>query len=69
MPMEDTYSPVLHRVSQALRWRAVHPTEEIPPPYEILTKYSKPPDELLQQAQPYLQTLIAEAGVKKGQQA
>ncbi|KAJ9637209.1 ATP-dependent DNA helicase yku80 [Coniosporium tulheliwenetii] len=65
MPMEDTFSPVLHRINQAIRWRAVHPTEPIPPPYEILTRYSAPPEELLQQAQPYLNAVLKAADVKK----
>ena len=66
MPMEDTFSPVLHRIDQAIRWRAVHPTEEIPPPYEILTKYSAPPAELVKQAQPRIEALRNAADLKKG---
>ncbi|KAL8822733.1 MAG: hypothetical protein Q9191_006537 [Dirinaria sp. TL-2023a] len=61
----DTYSPVLHRIDQAVRFRAVHPSEPIPPPYEILTRYSKPPDELIDRAQRQLDKLIAAAHVKK----
>ncbi|KAI9837987.1 MAG: ATP-dependent DNA helicase II subunit 2 [Sarea resinae] len=65
MPMEDTFSPVLHRIDQAIRWRAVHPEEAIPPPYDILTKYSKPPEGLLEKAHPSLDKIIAAADVKK----
>lgn len=65
MNMTDTYSPVLHRIDQAVRWRAVHSTEPIPPPYEILTRYSNPPEELVAGAQKKLQKLIAAADVKK----
>ena len=64
--MTDTFSPVLHRVDQAVRWRAVHPTEPIPPPYEILTRFSQAPDELLGKARGRLEKLIARAEVKKG---
>lgn len=67
MRMEDTFSPVLHRIDQAIRWRAVHPTEPIPPPYEILTKFSKPPEELQSKAKRHLEKLMAAADVKKGQ--
>ncbi|KAK3078793.1 hypothetical protein LTS18_006604, partial [Coniosporium uncinatum] len=63
--LEDTYSPALHRINQAIRWRAVHPTEEVPPPYEILTKYMNPPEDLIKNAQPHLDKLIAAADVKK----
>ncbi len=66
MPMTDTYSPVLHRIDQAVRWRAVHPTEPVPPPYEILTRYSKPPGELVAKARRQLDKLVAAADVKKG---
>ena len=66
MPMTETYSPVLHRLEQAVRWRAVHPDEPIPPPYEILTRYSKPPDELVAQSKRRLEKLIAAADLKKG---
>lgn len=63
---EDTFSPVLHRIDQAVRWRAVHPSEPIPPVDEILTRYSKPPEGLIQQARPQLEKLIATADIKKG---
>lgn len=65
MSMTDTYSPVLHRIDQAVRWRAVHPIEPVPPPYEILTRYSKPPEELVAGAKKKLEKLIAAANVKK----
>ena len=65
MNMTDTFSPVLHRIDQAVRWRAVHPTEPIPPPYDILIRYSKPPVELVAGAKRKLEKLIAAADVKK----
>ena len=66
MPITDTYSPVLHRIDQAVRWRAVHPNEPIPPVYEILTKYSKPPEQLVAKAKRQLEKLVTAADVKKG---
>ncbi|KZF24158.1 ATP-dependent DNA helicase II subunit 2 [Xylona heveae TC161] len=65
MPIEDTFSPVLHRIDQCVRWRAVHPAEPIPPPYEILTRFSRPPDDLVEQASDPLRDLIKIADVKK----
>lgn len=65
MNMNDTYSPVLHRIDQAVRWRAVHPTEPVPPPYDILTRYSHPPKELVAGARKKLEKLIVAADVKK----
>ncbi|KAK0647662.1 ATP-dependent DNA helicase II subunit 2 [Lasiodiplodia hormozganensis] len=64
-PIEDTFSPVLHRVQQAIRWRAVYPTDEIPPPAEILTKHMQPPEHLLKQAQPFLDAIVAAGDVKR----
>ncbi|KAF2635688.1 SPOC domain-like protein [Massarina eburnea CBS 473.64] len=64
---EDTYSPLLHRVSQIIRWRATHsdPTLPLPGPPQILTKYSHPPAELLQNAEDQLAALATAADVKK----
>lgn len=64
----DTYSPILHRVDQAVRWRAIHPDKEVPPIPEILVKYSTPPSELVTSAAPQLAKLVASADVKKGKQ-
>jgi ATP-dependent DNA helicase 2 subunit 2 len=66
MALEDAFSPVLHRIEQAKRWRAVRPMEPIPPIPEVLLKYSKQPEELQQEAKPALQRLINAGGVKKG---
>ena len=66
MQMADTYSPVLHRLDQAIRWRAVHSGESIPPPYDILTKYCNPPAELFSRAKDQLHRLVDAANVKKG---
>ena len=66
MPITDTYSSVLHRIDQAVRWRAVHPNDPIPPPYDILVKYTNPPEELVNKSKRRLEKLIAAADVKKG---
>ena len=65
MQITDTYSPVLHRIDQAVRWRAVHPTEPVPPPYDILTRYSRPPEEIVAKSKRRLEKLIHAADVKK----
>jgi ATP-dependent DNA helicase 2 subunit 2 len=66
MKIEDTYSPIIHRVNQAICQRAVYPDEEVKPPSEILTKWSNPPSKLVAKATSELQTLIDVADVKKG---
>ena len=66
MEIQDTYSAVLHRIDQAVRWRAVHPNEPVPPPFDILVKYSNPPEELIKKAKRRLEKLVVAADVKKG---
>lgn len=63
--VDDTFSPVLHRINQVIRWRAVHPDDPIPEPYPALIKYSNPPEELLEKIQAPLDNLIAACDIKK----
>lgn len=65
MPIDETFSPVLHRVNQVIRQRAVFPEKGLPPIPDILTKFSKPPERLLEKAQPALQKIVEAADVKK----
>lgn len=66
MPCEDTYSPVLHRLTQAIRFRAINPNDPIPPVNAELMQYSKPPVELLERANTSFEKLRAAADVKRG---
>lgn len=43
----------------------MHPTEPVPPPYNILLKYTNPPDELFRKAQSSLDSVVKAADVKK----
>jgi ATP-dependent DNA helicase 2 subunit 2 len=65
--IEDTFSPILHRINHIIRWRATHPdvTTPIPDPPAILTKYSHPPPSLLSQSSTQLAALEKAADVKK----
>lgn len=65
-PIEDSFSPVLHRINAAIRSRAVHPNDPIPPPAKTLTQFSQPPEQVLQNAERHLKKLIEVADVKKG---
>lgn len=65
MAMEETFSPLYHRIEQAKRWRAVHPQDPVPPIPDVLTRYSKPPEKLQKNAQSALQQLTRAADVKK----
>jgi ATP-dependent DNA helicase 2 subunit 2 len=64
---EDTYAPLVHRISHIIRWRATHPdpTLTIPDPPEILKKYSAPPSELIERSNSTFESLKAAADVKK----
>lgn len=66
MAIEDTYSPIIHRINQGIRRRAVQPSEPVAPPADILVKFSNPPSELVSQSVTRLKTLINAADVKKG---
>jgi ATP-dependent DNA helicase 2 subunit 2 len=63
---EDTYSPLVHRISQVIGYRAVHPDDPIPPPIDILTQFSHPPADLIKGSDKVQQKLIETFNVKKG---
>lgn len=66
MKFEDTYSPLLHRINQVIKWRAVNEVyENIPDPPQILTKYSAPPPDLIAKIERQLNALKAAGDVKK----
>ncbi|KAK4224152.1 ATP-dependent DNA helicase [Podospora fimiseda] len=64
-PIDEVYNPVIHRLNQAIRTRAVHPDGEIGPPPEILLRFSKPPEKLIKKARPDIEALIDAAELKK----
>ncbi|KAF4548829.1 ATP-dependent DNA helicase II subunit 2-like protein [Elsinoe fawcettii] len=63
--IDSTFSPLLHRINQVIRHRAINPTSPLPPVPEILTHFSHPPASLLSSAQDTLSSLIATSDVKK----
>ena len=64
--MNETYSPLVSRVNQVVRHRAIYPDDPLPEPYDLLTKYMEPPEKLLTESQKALQAIIKAADVKKG---
>ena len=66
LPISDYYSPVLHRVDSAVRFRAVNPDLPLPPVSKTLTKWSHMPEELVEKSRPYLQKVTQVADIKKG---
>lgn len=66
LPIDDSYSPLLHRIESAVRFRAVHPNEPILEPSEQLTKFAHPERRLVKRAESSLEKLISAANIKKG---
>lgn len=64
-PIDETFSPMLHRINQVTKYRAIYADLEPPAPYEILTKYAHPPTELVERSQKALNQVIKTAEVKK----
>lgn len=64
--LDHLYSPIIHRVNQAVRARAVAPEGNIAAIPEILKKYSGPPEMLIKQASKQVDTLKKVADLKKG---
>lgn len=65
LPIDESFSPLLHRIESAVRYRAVHPNDPILDPPEILTKFEHPDEELVKNSAPFLDELISKAEVKK----
>ncbi|KAJ5891195.1 ATP-dependent DNA helicase II subunit 2 [Penicillium subrubescens] len=65
LPIDDSYSPLLHRIDTAVRYRAVYPNEPILEPSEQLTKFAHPDKELVREAKDSLEKLMSTANVKK----
>lgn len=67
-PLEaDLYSPVIHRVNQAIRARAVDPDAPVGEITPLLIKYSKPSAKLVTNAKREIEALKKAANVKKGE--
>lgn len=66
LPIDDSFSPLLHRLDSAIRYRAVHPEDPILEPSDRLIEFSHPPEDMIKRSQPYLTKLISTADVKKG---
>jgi hypothetical protein len=66
MPIEETYSPAVHRIIAAIRNRAIYPDEPIKPPPEVIMQWANPPADLVANAASQLKKLQKAADVKKG---
>lgn len=67
LPMDETFSPIYHRLNQVIKYRAIHPEGLVPPPSDIIIGPMRPPYDLLETMKPYLEGLKNSANVKKGE--
>jgi ATP-dependent DNA helicase 2 subunit 2 len=66
-PIDETFSPIIHRVNQAVAFRAVHPDAPFDPTVpDALTRFSRPPQRLVDKAKPHIDALKSAAKVQKG---
>ncbi|KAJ5748451.1 uncharacterized protein N7511_010147 [Penicillium nucicola] len=65
LPIDESFSPLLHRLESAVRYRAVHPTDPVLDPSERLTQFAQPSEELIRKSKSYLERLISTADIKK----
>ncbi len=65
MAMDDVFSPILHTIEGAIKYRAIHPDRELPPKPEALVAYSRQPDQVQERSKDSLKRLIKAADVKK----
>lgn len=63
--IDNVYSPLLHTIEGAVKFRATHPNEPLPPKAPLLLEPSQVPADLQEQSQSTLERLIAAADVKK----
>ncbi|KAJ5773424.1 hypothetical protein N7457_008320 [Penicillium paradoxum] len=65
LPIDESFSPFLHRLESAVRYRAVHPNDPVLEPSERLTEFAHPPEETVKKTKSYLERLMSTADVKK----
>ncbi|SPQ22346.1 1fe97e1b-7be3-49c1-9f4c-33232a827330 [Thermothielavioides terrestris] len=63
--IDELYNPIIHRLNQAIRARAVNPDGPIESPAEILLRFSKPPEKLIKKAKSEIEALADAAEIKK----
>lgn len=65
LPMDDTFSPVLHTIESAIKHRAIHPDAPLAPKPALFDAYQGQPAHLQKQSNPSLDRLIKAADVKR----
>lgn len=63
--IDDVFSPIFHTLDSAIKFRALHPGDELPPKPEIVLEPSQIPEDIQVQSKPALDKLVKLADVKK----
>ncbi|KGO71826.1 DNA helicase, ATP-dependent, Ku type [Penicillium italicum] len=66
LPIDESFSPLLHRIEAAVRYRAVHPNDPVLDPSERLTEFAQPSEDMVKNSKSHLEKLMSIADVKKG---
>ncbi|KAJ5165723.1 uncharacterized protein N7500_007553 [Penicillium coprophilum] len=64
-PIDESFSPLLHRIESAVRYRAVHPSDPVLDPQSGLTEFAHPSEEIVKNSKSHLERLMSTADVKK----
>ncbi|KAL7785521.1 hypothetical protein V8C37DRAFT_412904 [Trichoderma ceciliae] len=63
--IDEIYNPAIHRITHAVKQRAVHPEKSIPEIPPVLLRFAAPPTELVETMQAKIDALVQAADVKK----
>ncbi|PKK48560.1 hypothetical protein CI102_6263 [Trichoderma harzianum] len=63
--IDEIYNPAIHRITHAIKQRAVHPERPIPEIPPVLLRFAAPPTELIETVQAKIDSLVQAADVKK----
>lgn len=64
--MDEYFSPMIHRIQQAIKQRAVHPESLVPELPDAIARLTRQPENLQEQSRDILQKLVQKADIKKG---
>jgi hypothetical protein len=64
--VNESYSPAIHNIQNTLLFRMANGEGELPPPPEVLTRFMRPPREVVERAKGARERLKETMGVKYG---
>ncbi|KAG0159283.1 hypothetical protein PDIDSM_6805 [Penicillium digitatum] len=64
LPIDESFSPLLHRIESAVRYRAVHPNDPVLDPSERLTEFAQLSVDMVKNSKSHLEKLMSIADTK-----